>query len=74
MAICLQVILDAGWSLTEDNFEHFLEVSGVNQVKQLYWRYISEMRDKHKEKEEENLRQIFETNRAIFSKGEGNIT
>jgi hypothetical protein len=47
MAVCLQVILDAGWSLTEDNFEHFLEVSGVNHVKELYWRHISDARDRH---------------------------
>jgi hypothetical protein len=74
MAICLQVILDAGWSLTEDNFEHFLEVSGVNHVKQLYWSHIGDKIQKHQEKEEDKLRLIFETNKAIFANGEGNVT
>ena len=41
MAACMQVVLDAGWSLTQDNFPDFLELSGVQQVKEMYWDHIN---------------------------------
>jgi hypothetical protein len=33
----LQVILNAGWSVTKENWEDLLEVSGISDVRTQYW-------------------------------------
>ena len=33
LATCLQVILNAGWSITKENWEEMLEISGVADVR-----------------------------------------
>ena len=45
LATCLQVVLNAGWSITQDNWEHFLEVSGVTEVRYFYWEAYNEQRE-----------------------------
>jgi hypothetical protein len=47
MAICLQVILDAGWTLSAANFDHFLEIAGVMQLSMIYWKHINDARERH---------------------------
>lgn len=37
LATCLQVVLNAGWSITKENWEDLLEVSGINEVRAEYW-------------------------------------
>ena len=37
LATCLQVVLNAGWSITKDNWDDLLEVSGVNSIRSQYW-------------------------------------
>lgn len=67
MAICLQVILDAGWTLSAANFDHFLEISGVLAVCELYWQFINDANDRHVlAQPREN---VTELNKQIFKKG-----
>ena len=37
MATCFQVVLNAGWAINIDNFEDFLEVTGVTAIRSAYW-------------------------------------
>ena len=37
LATCFQVVLNAGWSISKENWEDMLEVSGVTEVRQQYW-------------------------------------
>lgn len=37
LSTCLQVILNAGWSITKENWEDMLEVSGIDDVRAEYW-------------------------------------
>ena len=34
---CLQVILNAGWSVSKENWEDLLEVSGIFDLRTQYW-------------------------------------
>ena len=37
LATCLQVVLNAGWAITKENYDDFLEVSGVAAIRSHYW-------------------------------------
>ena len=37
LATSLQVVLDAGWSVQEENWQDFLEVSGIADIRRKYW-------------------------------------
>lgn len=37
LATCLQVVLNAGWSISSENWDDFLDVSGVSAVRADYW-------------------------------------
>lgn len=46
LATCLQVVLNAGWSITTDNWDDFLEVSGVADIRYQYWEsYNDQLRE-----------------------------
>ena len=71
LATCLQVILNAGWSITKENWEEMLEVSGVADVRAHYWDSYNMRKDDLLTKQVENLENNF-LDSHIFSKEEKN--
>ena len=45
LATCLQVVLNAGWSITAENWEDMIEVSGIAAVRTQYWELYNQRRD-----------------------------
>ena len=43
---CLQVILNAGWSVSSENYEDILAVSGIDMIRSEYWATYNANRDK----------------------------
>ena len=59
MANCLHVILNAGWSVSKDNWEEMLEISGVAAVRTQYWDTFNTKRDEILAKDIEKLNKDF---------------
>ena len=69
LANCLQVILNAGWSVSKDNWEEVLEISGVAAVRTQYWDTFNTKRDEILAKDIEKLNKDF-LNSSIYTKEE----
>ena len=58
MAACLQIILDSGWSLRKENFEDFLDLSGIKNLQEIYWNHIKSKKEHHINKELATLKSM----------------
>ena len=69
LATCLQVILNAGWSITKENWEEMLEISGVADVRTHYWDSYNSRKDHVLKRQLEDMNSNF-LESHIFSKEE----
>ena len=72
MANCLHVILNAGWSLSKDNWEEMLEISGVAAKRTQYWEAYNMKKDQIIVRDLEILNQDF-LQSAMFNEEERKV-
>ena len=66
LATCLQVVLNAGYSITKENWDDMLEVSGVAAVRSQYWDLYNARKDQLMARDFKNLNVNYLSN-PIFS-------
>lgn len=68
----MHVILNAGWSLSKDNWEEMLEISGVAAIRTQYWEAYNTKKDQIIVRDLEILNQDF-LQSAMFNEEERKV-